>query len=314
MARAAGTKDPSTRRQRNEVERQEEILFLMNLAKTLGPKFEAVAAARVLNDRRATAARAAAVALGESPEAVEAAVAASQLSRQVVARDIRIALERMRAGTNLASALWLDDQIAEARHGIEQLANVNDMLLEDLRRSRTVRWTRTRMERVVRKVKKPGEEKEADEASAEPVGMVTHNEEGPARAALYMVFIRNIEAQGRLRAEIRQLRFGRLWFPDRQPDESFTESLMQIDDPEKARKAALEMLANTISSLCQSEQFAIGPGTAQAIQAERLRLTAQAQRVRQLQEFVEIVSPEDGPRGGLDVVVTRRTARSDAPG
>jgi hypothetical protein len=300
-------------RKRSELERSEEIFFLVQLARAMGDEFGPTVAANILNERRAAAARETARALGASDDEAEQAARDAQLTPQQIGIDVRVAQERLQQATNVASALWIDDDIAEVSGQIAQLARLADMILEDLQASRSVRWTRTKGEKVTRKVKKPGQDKEVEESALEPTGMVTHAEDGPARAALYMVYLRNLDQQAKLRAERRQLRFGRQWFPE-QRQTSFTEALLQTEDPEAARKAALAMLARDIASLCRDEQFALAPATAQSIQAERLRLTAQAQRVRQLQEFVEVVSPADGPKGGVEVVVSRRTARPEAAG
>jgi hypothetical protein len=293
---------------RNEVERERDVLFLIQLYRAAGTEMNGISAAEILNDRRERDAREAAQTLGKPPEVVEREAKAARLSKTAVLRDIAIAKQRMRHAANVGTAVWLDDDIAEAQHAIAQLVDLNDQVLEDLERSRRQHWTRTNGKKI------KGAKKD-DKPMVEPQSMVTfRRDEVPGLAALYAVFIRNLETQAKLREEIRELRLGRRDLPVQEP-KTFASALLAIDNPERARTYALELLTREVDSLCSMELQPIAPANVAVIRSERLRIQQQAERFRQLYGLAKLAGESTGERSGVvEIVVQRRTKRetSDA--
>lgn len=289
---------------RNETEIEADRLFILTLRRQGGQAMNSVTqVARVLNEKRAAAAREFALALGKSDDEAEEAADAARLSVQTVRRDLRVVDERLRRASEATAAVWLDDQIADVQADIERTYEIDQQILDDLQRSRDEVHTQT-------------EGVPQGERNIRTTRVLTRRRaSAPASADLYQALIRTMEYRGRLRGELLRLRYGRDWFANRVEERNFVQSIVDLDDPEKAREAAMALYRREVEALIRTEKMDIGPMPPEVVQAERLRVQRLAGRIGAVRALIAAGKPDippnapgsgsRGSNGSYELVVTR---------
>jgi hypothetical protein len=236
---------------------------------------------KLLNARREKRAREAAQQAGLPAAEVEEAVLFARLSVHTVRRDIRHLTGLAQEAGIAGAAVFLDDQIAAVRDEIQHTHELDEMIMSDLERSRVSAWTRTRGRR------QPGEE-----GKMEPSEILRHRtEEGAAEAALYGRLQENLRRRENLRAELRLLRFGRQNVPEPEDleDRTLAQAVMELEDPEKARDAALRLLRRELRQLSDASRV---PLSGDMLALERLRVQQLEVRIRNLRDYIRMPGSE----------------------
>lgn len=294
MAWPKGKPTSGTATKRTEAEAEADRVFLLGLFQRMGHDFSAVQATEILNSQRAAAAKATARAMGEDDEAIAAAGEAAKLSPQSVRRDLRVVLDRLRAGGLAAGAVWLDDQIADASRDYESTYRLEEQIVADLERSRTTQWTRT----VGRPPKAGGD--------IQPQELVSYRQNGAGDAALWAQLIRLLERRGKLRAELLRLRVGRSMMPsETTPRTTFAQQLTKADTPEEARRIALDMYESELAALTDAEALEIGPMAPDLIRLQRERTQRSMARLTALRHYIALPERTEDGHGSYEIVVSR---------
>lgn len=282
---------------RSELELEADRLFVMVLCQQIGRGLKVPDVAKILNDRRAAAARQTAQAIGLSEEEAEAAAERAQLSLRTVQLDHQIVVRRLQEAQHAVGGVFLDDQIAEVRAEISASHDLDDRIHGEIERAHRMKARRTRGRR-------------DDQGRPQPDEVEVHERENlPAPAGLYRSLQENFRIRERLRAELRSLKFGRLWFPEQGQEQTFAQALTDLQDPEEAREAALKLYSREIEALMRSEELPSFPGSAEIARAERLRVQRQAQRLRELRTFIDLAPAPDRP-GAFELVVREEAVPS----
>lgn len=290
---------------RNPTEIEADRLFILKLRREGGQRMKSIVqVARVLNERRAAAAKEFSLVMGRSPEEADADGQAARLSVQTVRRDLRVVDERIRKGADAAAAAWLDEQIDATQHDIERTYVIDEQVAEDLERSRSEVVTSTRGV--------PGENDEGEVILVTKDVTTRRRANGPARAELYQILVRNVELRMKLRAEMRTLRYGQAWFANRVEEATFSQTIVDLHDPDKARDAAVALYRREVEALVRSEKMEIGPMPAEILAAERHRVQRLATRVGAVKALISAGKPDlppnapgSGQRGSYELIVTR---------
>lgn len=299
---------------RNELERELDLIFLINLARTMGDEFNGTKATAMLNEMRRNVARQQALALGHDVTVAEESADAAELSPQSVRRQLRQAREHAQLTARLGMAALLDGQIADLQAELDDSYATSDMIREDIERSRRVtqRMTKGRF--------RAPEDQQAHTAAGnealallhesglagtvqgnriaelvgqtmsappvEPVDMVTVVKENAAAAALYSRLTAERQERRKLRQEMRELFYGREIVGNTHAGrETLTERLTGIDDPEQAQELAVRALTEELNVLVASEEIGVGPWTPEMIKVQRARTSDMLSRIRAVREL-----------------------------
>ena len=265
--------------------------FLFDLMRKSPPNFTITKVAEVLNARREQQALETAQAMGEDESACLAIAKEERLSFGTVSRDIQTVQSRIRLSTDSSAAILLDEQMAMCLRDIEDTYDDDDEIRTDLERSRSEKKTVTKGT--------------AGPSGSDITNVIRTTGESAGRAALWNAIIRNRNARGELRAEMRLLQFGRAHAQlASQERTSFASAVTGETDPAKAREIALEALGQEIDWLAKVEALDIGPSSQEISAMHRGRLASSTHRLRMIREFVE-VAVGDGEKDGFEFRVTR---------
>lgn len=277
---------------RNEAEAEFDRVFIAGIMVKAGRDVSAPQVMRLLNRRREGEAREAARLAGKTVEEAEEAAALARVGVHTVRREISMLKAAAQDAWTAGAAVFLDDQIAAVRDEIEETHRMDEEIMLDLERSRSPSWVRTKGSR-------------GDDGRIEAQEVTRHRvEEGAAAAGLYGRLQENMRRRAALRAEERMLRFGRQVMPEpEEPGEELTmaQAVMDLDDPDKARDAALSMIRQTLKGLAKASS---APMSGDMLAFEQLRLKKMEARIRSLREYVRSEEEEEGP-ASFEVVFSR---------
>lgn len=267
---------------RNPVEMEIDRAYIAGILQQAGPDVSSVQVCRLLNRHREARARAAGIDAGKTAEEIEEMVQFARLTVWSVRRDMNALKARAQEAALVGAALFLDDQISAVRDEIQQTHDMDEAILLDLETSRGEQWTRTREKRVG-----------GDEGGIAPTETLRQVKDSAASAALYGRLQENARRRGELRAEERLLRFGRQSAPAPtvEEEQTFTELVMDMGDPIKARGAALQLLRREIQDL---ETASRAPLAGDMLRLETMRVQQIEARIKSLRDFIQLPDNDDG--------------------
>ncbi len=275
--------------ERNDLEREDDRAFLLNLARQAGPKFTAVEGWKLLNERRSARAREQALARGVSASEADAAAEAARLSVQTVRGDMRVVWNDLRQGSLANGAAFLDEQLASIQEEISWTYQMDEMILEDLARSRVVRKSVTRGSA-------------ANGGPPQPTQILSYRQdEAAGRAELWGRVQENAKLRLKLRAEQRMVKFGRDMLPAAEGDETFAQLLTKLQDPAQAQEAVLGLLGREIALLDRADHL---PVTSEVAALDRIRAQRVQQKANQIREYLRLPGAvvEEGKARSMEVV------------
>lgn len=299
------------RPKRNSIERELDLVFLLNLARTEGVDFRPPRAHEMLNAMRAELARRQAEALDLSPQEIEEAVENSSLTVQTVRRDLALARKRLQAATLSGMALLIEDQIGQLQEELEDSYQTHEDLKKEIEHSRRIsqRATKGRFRLAADQARHSAAGQEAlqiigqlgldgsepgdrlaeivgqtmSAPPVEPQDLVTVVREGPGAAAFYTRIVAERDQRRKIRQEMRELFYGRDFVGTEHGDRGAVQVLTGQADVAAARANAIAALADELNRMTASDTA--GPWTAEMQQAQRARTSDMLTRIRAFKEL-----------------------------
>lgn len=304
--------------QRNDLDRELDLSFLVNLACQMGAAFTNDHGAHQLNLMRATKAREHALAMGGTAAEADEAAEKSKLSANMIYKQIQMAKAKVQDENRSGMALFLHAQFDDIAAEIDDSYKVCEMIMEDLVASRNVtqRMTRgrfrdqegqatfsaagTEMLAIVQSLGIKGTE-EGDRIAqlvsetmaqppVEPVDLVTVSKKSGASASYYSRIVAERGIRRLLRKDQRELFFGR----------------GIIDDVEEfsgtTKEHAIEVLGEEFRSLLAAQVAGDGFMTPELSKLHKERTAILIGQVRAVSEL-EKISGNGDQDGGFDFQV-----------
>ena len=267
---------------RNPAELEADRLLVMSILVGAGKKVKMIELTAAVNAQRISAAKQTCIAMGDDEETAESFSKTRTLTIQTVRRDVRVAQERLRKGSDAAGSAYLDRQLEDIQTEIEKTQTLDEQIFSDMNLSRTEITTITTAL----------EGGEGESVSVRKKG---------ASTGYYAALARNAMLRVKLRAEERMVRFGQSWFANRTEEQRFSQALADIDisDPVKARKAAMLIYDREVAMLKESARQT-GPVPPGLVASERLRLTENRARIGAVKDRIQKDRPEM-PRNTSDL-------------
>lgn len=305
------------------MEREFDLLFMVNLARSMGDRFNGSQAHRQLNMMRANVARQNVLAMGGSDAEAEEAAANSGISVQAVRRQLRLVTERAQEINRSGMLVMLDDQIAEIAEDVADSYRATESIWQDIERSRQVtqRTTRGRFRSSYdsdeftaaghealgiihdlgiggteegRRLAELMEQTMSAQPPVQPEVMATVVKETAAAAALYSRLAAERSERRKLRQEARELKYGREIMQAARDAQRVIHPIETASDPQQARDLAVVALTDELQRLNASEQMGVGPFTPEMMRLHRAQTADVLQRVRAVKELNATATDGDG--------------------
>lgn len=276
---------------RNAIEREADRLFLVSLYRQAGGHIQLIEAHRLLNERRASVARAVALSQGRSEEEAERAARGAELVLSTVSRDVRAVLASLQQALQGGAAAWLQAQIDDLDGDYERTFELEHRALEELERSRL--FSRRR------RAGHFGDASEGGDPQAVWMAVEEVTGDRASSAALLRIVGEQIDRRMKLRKEKRQLLFGKAWLEQvGQEDAEITTSIARAlaggDDDEEAAERVEALYQAELQRIVHEQDIPLGPAGTEFAALERLRLERNKRRFETVRRHLEQTRPRNG--------------------
>lgn len=263
------------KKKRSKAEVHADRLYILGLVRGGTGKLTIGEITAALNTHRVQQAKRSAAQRGLSEEETEQIVKAARLSKPTVRRDVDYVTRGLGSAVEAGTAVHLDQQIERLEKEIERLHQLDEMIMEDIRRAREPQHSK--------QVGTP----DGKEVKVALVERRTANLAAPA--GLYSQLRLNALARLQFHQEIMRLRWGKLWFQRHAEAQNFSQALVEVNsqDPERARAAAELLLEREYKFLEHAQSQAPVPLSGEMLAAERIRLQRSRDRIETLRQRLD---------------------------
>ena len=264
---------------RNAIERDADRVFLIHLFRSAGGHLQVNEAARILNDRRAAAAREVAAALGRNEREIEEAGERARLNVSTISRDVTAIRASLQEVVRAGAAGWIQQQLDDLDRDYERTYELEGYALEELARSRQVTSEKRHGEMM-------------QDGTERWQRIESYREDRAGNSALLRIIGDQLDRRQRLRQEQRSLLFGKAWVEQSQERGNETRrSIAEImsgteDDPAAAAERVRSLYESELQRLILDESMELGPAAPEYVQMERLRLERNKRAFEAMDKFL----------------------------
>lgn len=321
---------------RTEIDRWQDLVFILNLKRTMGDKADGPTITRLLNEFRGGVARQTALEMGATAEEADAAAEAATLTVRAINYQIQQATKHAQKTARMTMGMLLDGQVADVQGDIEDSYRASESVWTDIERSRqiTERVTRGRFPDDDEAARLDSAGKQALRLIGElgvadtdqgrqligllgetmsapkvrPYEMTTLIKETAAASGLYARLPAERASRQKLRAEIRSIYFGREMFEAQEARQaarmkSLTQAAADAETPDAARDVAMTALTDELESLTMAQDVGAAPWAPEMMAMQRGRSQDLLQRIRAVREIKTVTKDEDGQSRGFTMRV-----------